>query len=432
MSVHYDIAIVGMGPTGATLANLCGQAGLRTVVYERDPAPYSQPRACHLDAEIARVFQQLGFEQELHDLITVSAGMEYVDADGTTVFTFEGFEREPLLGWHEDYVFVQPQIEAMLRRGLDRFPHVMVHLGVPAPPLDSLLAEASSVVACDGATSPIREALGIRMLDLQYHEPWLVVDATLHDTSVPPLPAIIQQVCDPERLATFVPSHAEYRRWEFLLHGDEHPDPWALLAAWGVTPSNAELVRAARYRFHALVAERWRGGPEGRVFLAGDAAHMMPPFMGQGMCSGIRDAVNLAWKLREVWDTGRGDALLDSYESERRPHAVAVAELSIEAGRTLARLAVDPTDLPMPDSPDPRRWSRLPGLDLGGEFPVGHLLPQPDRLDDRIPSGWVWVAADQWFDSPDGRLVVVEPRATYGNRAVLVRPDRYIAECVST
>ena len=427
MSVKYDVAIVGLGPTGATLANLCGDAGLRTVVYERDPAPYSQPRACHLDAEIARVFQQLGFERELHDLLTVSAGMEYVDADGTALFSFEGFEREPLLGWHEDYVFVQPQLEAMLRHGLDRFPHVTVHLGVEAPPLDVLLADAQYVVACDGATSPTREALGIRMLDLNYHEPWLVVDVTLHDVTVPPLPAIIQQVCDPARLATFVPSHGEYRRWEFLLHGDEHPDPWDLLGPWGVTPATAHLVRASRYRFHALVAERWRGGPDDRVFLAGDAAHMMPPFMGQGMCSGIRDAVNLAWKFAEARETGVADDLLATYEPERRPHAETVVRMSIEAGRTLARLAADPTDLPTPDTPDPRRWSRLPGLDLGGEFPVGHLLPQPDRLDDHLPDGWVWVAADPWFDSPDGRMVVVEPRATYGDAAVLVRPDRYIA-----
>ncbi|MFZ4718216.1 MAG: bifunctional 3-(3-hydroxy-phenyl)propionate/3-hydroxycinnamic acid hydroxylase [Ilumatobacteraceae bacterium] len=427
--MRHDVAIVGMGPTGATLANLCGRAGLRTVVHERDPAPYSQPRACHLDAEIARVFAQLGFEQQLHDVLTVSAGMEYVDAQGERLFTFEGFEREPLLGWHEDYVFVQPQVEAMLRSGLDRFPHVEVHLGVEAPPIDTLLADARWVIACDGATSPTRDALGIRMRDLEYHQPWLVVDVTLHDTAVPPLPSIIQQVCDPARLATFVPSHAEYRRWEFLLHGDEHPDPWDLLAPWGVTAENSTLVRAARYRFHALVAERWRGGPDGRVLLAGDAAHLMPPFMGQGMCSGIRDAVNLSWKLREVLDTG-DESLLDTYEAERAPHAETVVRMSMEAGRTLSRLAADPTDLPTPDAPDPVRWSRLPGIELGEEFPVGHLLPQPDRLDDRLPDGWVWVAADQWFDAPDGRMVVVEPRATYGCRAVLVRPDRYIATAI--
>lgn len=427
MTTPFDVAIVGLGPTGVTLAHVLGRAGLRVVVYERSTAPYSQPRACHLDAEIARVFQWLGFEADLHRLLTVSAGMDYVDANGAPLFTFEGFEREPLLGWHEDYVFVQPQLEAMLRSGLEWFPNVEIRLGAEAPTIDVLLSHATYVVGCDGATSGIREGIGVRFHDLLYHQPWLVVDVTLHDTAVPPLPSVIQQVCDPSRLATFVPSHGAYRRWEFLLHGDEHPDPWELLAPWGVTAENATLVRAARYRFHALVAEQWRGGPEGRVFLCGDAAHMMPPFMGQGMCSGIRDAVNLGWKLVEVLQ-GASRRLLDTYETERRPHVEAVTALSIEAGRTLSRLADDPTDLPVASAPDPLRWSRLPGLELGGEFPVGHLLPQPDRLDDRLPDGWVWVAADATFVVPDGRPVVVEPRATYGEHAVLVRPDRYIAQ----
>lgn len=428
MSPRYDVAIVGLGPTGVTLAHVLGRAGLRVVVYERSTAPYSQPRACHLDAEIARVFQWLGFEDDLHRLLTVSSGMDYVDASGTPLFTFEAFEREPLLGWHEDYVFVQPQLEALLRSGLEWFPEVEIHLGDEAPELDTLLAQASWVVGCDGATSGTRERIGGRFRDLLYHQPWLVVDVTLHDTSVPPLPPVIQQVCDPARLATFVPSHGAYRRWEFLLHGDEHPDPWDLLAPWGVTADNAALVRAARYRFHALVAEQWRGGPEGRVFLCGDAAHMMPPFMGQGMCSGVRDAVNLGWKLVEVVHGVSPRRLLDTYETERRPHVEAVTELSIQAGRTLSRLAEDPTDLPEASTPDPQRWSRLPGLDLGGAFPVGHLLPQPDRLDQRLPEGWAWVTADASFVSPDGHPVVVEARATYGERAVLVRPDRYIAQ----
>lgn len=430
MAASFDVAIVGLGPTGVTLAHVLGRAGLRVVVYERSTAPYSQPRACHLDAEIARVFQWLGFEDDLRRLLTVSTGMDYVDATGAPLFTFEGFEREPLLGWHEDYVFVQPQLEAMLRSGLEWFPNVDIRLGDEAPSVDALLAQATWVIGCDGATSGTRDGIGVRFRDLLYHQPWLVVDVTLHDTAVPPLPSVIQQVCDPERLATFVPSHGAYRRWEFLLHGDEHPDPWALLASWGVTPDNATLVRAARYRFHALVAEQWRGGPEGRVFLCGDAAHMMPPFMGQGLCSGVRDAVNLGWKLVEVVQGVSPRRLLDTYEAERRPHVEAVTELSIEAGRTLSRLADDPTDLPVASAPDPLRWSRLPGLELGGAFPVGHLLPQPDRLDRRLPDGWAWVAADATFVAPDGRPVVVEPRATYGEQAVLVRPDRYIAQVV--
>ena len=228
-----DVAIIGLGPTGATLANLCGRAGLRTVVYERSTAPYSQPRACHLDAEIARVFQGLGLEADLHRLLTVQRGMDYVDRDGNRLFTFEGFEREPLLGWHEDYVFVQPQLEAVLRTSLDWYPHVDVRVGTEAPPLDELLASATWVVACDGARSDTREALGIRFRDLLYHQTWQVLDVVLRDVGTPPLPTVIHQICDPERLATYVPSHGKYRRWEFQLEDDEELDAWAVLARWG-------------------------------------------------------------------------------------------------------------------------------------------------------------------------------------------------------
>ena len=424
---RYDVAIVGLGPTGATLANLCGMHGLRTVVYERSTSPYSQPRACHLDAEIARVFQQCGFEAELHHQLTLSRGMEYVDGRGHSLFSFEGFERPPMLGWHEDYVFLQPQLELMLRRGLAQYRNVDVHLAWEASSSATLLDEATYVVACDGGGSRVRDELGITMTDLGYDEQWLVVDLMLQREVVPPLPNIIHQVCDRSRLSTFVPGHRTHRRWEFQLHDGEQPDPWELLEPWEVTRHHGELIRAVPYRFHALLADQWRGGPDGRVFLAGDAAHMMPPFMGQGMCSGVRDAANLAWKLAEVVQGRSPDALLDTYQAERRPHAEAVIALSIEAGRTIERLAADPTDLPHPASPDPRRWSRLPGLDLGGEFPIGHQLPQPDRLDNRLPVGWVWVAADTEFTSPDRRPVVVAPEATFGHRALLVRPDRYIA-----
>lgn len=432
---QFDVAIIGLGPTGATLANLCGLYGLRTVVHERSPAPYSQPRACHLDAEIARVLQQCGFETDLHEFLTESAGMEYVDGTGQRLFNFEDFHRPPLLGWQEDYVFLQPELELMLRDGLARYEHVDVRLRSEVVDTVALLEDATYVIACDGGGGRTRDQLGIGFVDLGFDENWLVVDVMLRREPVPALPKIIQQVCHPTRLATFIPGHAAHRRWEFQLHGDEQPNDlpllaWSLLAAWGMTPKHGELIRAVPYRFHALVADRWRAGLDDRVFLAGDAAHMMPPFMGQGMCSGVRDAANLAWKLAEVVRGVSPIGLLESYEAERRPHTEAVVELSVAAGQTLSRLAVDSSDLPTPDVPDPLRWSRLPGLDLGGAFPIGHQVPQPDHLDTRLPNDWVWVARDSSFAAPDNLPVVVEPQATYGKRAVLVRPDRYIAAAV--
>jgi 3-(3-hydroxy-phenyl)propionate hydroxylase len=420
------------------LANLLGRRGVRTVVFEQSAAPYAQPRACHLDAEVARVLQQCGLVDDLPSVLTVSAGMEYVSASGEPLFTFEGFEREPLLGWHEDYVFVQPELDALVRARLTGLQSVEVRLGVTAPLVDDLLTVADWVVACDGASSKVRESVGIRLDDLGYDEPWLVVDVAVHDPADPQLPAIIQQVCDPMRLATFVPSHGSHRRWEFLVHDEEQPDPWDLLLPWGVTSANATLLRSARYRFHALIAQAWRGGPAGRVFLAGDAAHQMPPFMGQGMCSGIRDAANLAWKLATV--VSGGDAsLLESYEVERAAHTRSVIELSVEAGELLGRLADDTSAgrtlrLPAAAAPDPRRWSRLPPLDLGGEYPIGHQLPQPTvaggRLDDFLGDDWAWVTADESFTAKDGVRAVVCPAAAMGCRAVLVRPDRYVAAAV--
>jgi 3-(3-hydroxy-phenyl)propionate hydroxylase len=432
---EVDVAVVGLGPTGATLANACGRLGLRTRVYERSTDPYPLPRACHLDAEIARVFQDLGFESELATMLTPAAGMEYVGPDGERLFSFERFEPPPLLGWHEDQVFIQPEIDEMLRRGIGRYPGVDVRLGEEAPPPQQI--PARFVVACDGAASGIRRALGVPLVDLGYDERWLVVDVMLRRPV--PLPGIIQQVCDPARLATFVPSHGGHRRWELRVNAGEDPDDlarprrvWELLAPWGVGPDDAELVRAVVYRFHATVAARWR---QGRLFLAGDAAHQMPPFMGQGMCSGVRDAVNLAWKLAAVVRGEAAEGLLDSYEAERRPHTEAVIGLSIQAGQLLGQLAAAIADgrlfeLPSPSESDLDRWSRLPGLELGAPFPVGHLVPQPTvagrRLDDLLGDGWAVVARSA-VPSPPGVRTVICPEATYGREALLVRPDRYIA-----
>ncbi|MGH9270835.1 MAG: FAD-dependent monooxygenase, partial [Ilumatobacteraceae bacterium] len=339
-----------------------------------------------------------------------------------------------------DYVFYQPDLDGLLRRGLTRFDVVTTRFGDPAPSLDDLLEQSRFVVGCDGASSPVRQRLGVALDDLGYDEAWLVVDV-LADHVPRAHGRLIQQVCDPDRPTTYVPSHGRHHRWEFKLTArDEAPDAWRLLHPWSITPRTAELIRAVPYRFHALVADRWRGGPDGRVVLAGDAAHQMPPFMGQGMCTGLRDAADLAWRLDEALSSSSDvDAHLTAYECERSTHTRQIVELSIESGRLIDRIAADlaagrTVDRPAPDVAGRWRWSRLPGLDLDGDFPVGHQVPQPtvdgQPLDDLLGDGWAWVAADDAFVAPDGRRVVVAPAATMDARALLVRPDRYVTRAV--
>jgi 3-(3-hydroxy-phenyl)propionate hydroxylase len=395
-----------------------------------------------------------------------SPGMEYVAPGGDRMFTYEDFERPPVLGWHEDYVFVQPELDAVLRRGVERFAgRVDVRLGAEVSAvLDGRTAatvrtasgdrvEARWVVACDGAASSVRRMLEVRNVDLGFDEAWLVVDVMLHDRTG--APTVIQQVCDPARLATFVPSAHGHRRFEFqVLPSDdlevlaEPHDAWALAAPW-CTPDDGELVRSAVYRFHAVVASQWRVG---RIFLAGDAAHQMPPFMGQGMCSGIRDVANLAWKLALVRDGHAASALLDSYEHERRPHVERTVELSVAAGRLLHEIADalgrgDVPTLPAGDVDDDERWSRLPPLGTA-PFPIGHQARQP-RVQWREGRGDVMGLDDiagPWFALVTAQKARVEAppyvrvvdasalvdvdggiaRLLGGRAALMVRPDRYV------
>ena len=447
-----EVAVVGYGPVGATLANLLGQAGIRTCVYERSTDPYSLPRACHLDAEIMRIFQGIGLGDEAGALVEPSRGMLFTDTAGRPLFDYEDFVRDPILGWHEDYVFIQPELDAVLRAGTERFDCVEVRLGAEVTDWREL--PGRWVVACDGAASTCRQQAGIDFVDLGYDQRWLVVDVML--SRQVELPDIIHQVCDPQRPATFVPSARNHRRWEFRLLDGETDEQvaasanvWRLLAPW-LQPGDGDLVRAAVYDFHATVAERWR---QDRLFLAGDAAHQMPPFMGQGMCSGIRDAANLAWKLRAVLRDGAPDTLLDSYEAERRPHVERCIELSIEAGRLL-----DEPLFPEPDRDDGERWSRLPPLsglfqDSDGSpapFPVGHQARQPTveaggrrmLLDDVAGTGW-YLVSDGPADGAGlaacaGRDTARRPRRLAGpaccvaRAAVLIRPDRYLYGTAAT
>jgi 3-(3-hydroxy-phenyl)propionate hydroxylase len=362
----YDVAIVGCGPVGALAANLLGQAGLSVVILERELELHPLPRAVHLDHEMMRLFQWAGVIDAVLPGMRETQGHLHVGADGGVIRYMGTAGRPKPFGWANDYFFYQPELEEWLRDGFSRFPNVTLRLGCGVEAIDQTAdvvtigttqggerqaVRARYVIACDGARSSIRKLLGVQLEDLEFEEPWLVVDAEVDGpirfpklTGVPEA-ADLQQLsvmmCDPTRPATIVPGRGTIRRWEFMLLPGEseeammEPDAVARLLAPYLEGVPHRVLRATTYRFHGLIADRWR---DGRVFLAGDAAHQTPPFFGQGMCHGMRDVANLAWKLPLVV-SGVADArVLDSYQPERDPHVRSVVTSAVAAGQYICEL----------------------------------------------------------------------------------------------
>jgi 3-(3-hydroxy-phenyl)propionate hydroxylase len=337
----YDVAIAGFGPTGATLAGLLARRGWRVLVVERDREVYRLPRAVHFDHEVMRIFQTLGLAGAVLPHTRVVPRCVFLNAHREVLFETRTDNR--IAGWASDYMFHQPSLERLLRDAAATRPSVTVRYGALEDALDDGdgvtirlagedVARARFLVGCDGAASTVRKRVGLALEDLGFDEPWVVVDLL----GAEGLPDHTVQFCDPARPTTLVPGAQGHHRFEFMLRPgetDAHmlaPETLrGLLAAW-LDPDRVELVRAAVYRFHAVVAREWW---RGRIGIAGDAAHQTPPFLGQGMCAGIRDAMNLDWKLDLVLRDLAGPALLHTYGSERAPHVRELIERAVSAGR---------------------------------------------------------------------------------------------------
>lgn len=451
----HDVAIIGYGPVGATLANILGQAGLDVVVLEREAAAYHLPRAVHFDDEVMRVFQGIGLAEAILPLTITSPGMKFVDRDGALLLDWSRPVGIGPQGWHASYRFHQPALEDALRAGVARYPNVdlRARTHVTAMTRDGALEtsagplQARWVVGCDGANSLTRQTIctppgapgGDGFDDLGFDERWLVTDLILKRPR-PDLGDHSIQHCDPARPATYVRGVGERRRWEITLHpGEEPADPWPLLARW-ITPDDATLERAAIYTFRSAVARKWR---EGRLLIAGDAAHLTPPFMGQGMCAGIRDVANLGWKLAAVL-RGADEALLDTYQSERAPHARAYIETAMRLGGLINTRAMALALGEAPEGPV-RMESIAPALG-GFTAPLGRPAPQPRLadgalLDDRIgPRHAVLLrggVADATILDHRGAVLVSDPAlepflAANTALAALMRPDRQVVAFART
>ena len=487
-SKKHDVAIVGYGPVAALLALELAAADLRVVVLERSSDPVVLPRAVGLGGDSVRAFQRLGFGDEVGGICQAPREVDQV--------VFANSKREPLFemtipkfgenGWRDMAFFDQPELEALLRDFVSRdnrievlFDHEVTAVeqdadGVVIRSISGVekaesVHQASYAVGCDGASSFVRQTLGIKWESLGYDQDWLVVDIIQGPDAN--LPLATMQVCDPARLTTYVCVKDPNRRWEFqLLDGEDREEMLepekihALIEPW-TARENYEIRRAAVYAFHAATADRWQVD---RVFLAGDAAHQTPPFLGQGLNAGFRDSVNLGWKIPLVL-SGRCDArLLLSYQAERDAHAKDLVEWAVAIGQLMETLAAREAGLPDPYAVDqssgygqgraapPLRGGVLMMEQAGDEnAAIGTMLRQPTvrdesgnvfRVDEVFGSSFAVVAkkedalaiggeAAAVLERLGGRTVSFEgleivegelDRVLESHAAVVIRPDRYI------
>jgi 3-(3-hydroxy-phenyl)propionate hydroxylase len=343
---HVAVAVVGAGPVGVTAANLLGGYGVQTLVIDRETTIVDYPRAVGVDDEALRTFQAAGLVDDILRGTIQNVPLRLYGAAGHCLADIRPTARD--YGWYKRNVFTQPHAEAILRRGLDRFPQVRLMLGVELRELrqdahgvtlclaDGREIRADYVIAADGGRSPIRTQLGIPFEGITHPRKWVVIDCA-NDPLDAPYTALH---CDPRRPYVCAHMPDDYRRWEFMLFDGEDaeemlaPDRVAdLLRHHVADPGSVEVIRARVYTHHSRIAARF---VEGRVALAGDAAHLMPPWVGQGLNTGIRDATNLCWKLAAVVTGQAHRSLVSTYDQERRPHAQAMIDLSTTLGRILS------------------------------------------------------------------------------------------------
>jgi 3-(3-hydroxy-phenyl)propionate hydroxylase len=472
-----DVVIVGFGPVGATLAGLLGRRGIDVVAVDRERDVFQLPRAAHIDHTGLRTLQELGLLDSLLPRLLKNAGLDFVTAGGELLIRVPG-AASSTSGIPASMYFHQPDLDQCIRDAVALLPSVEIRYGsevidiedrgdhsvVRTVDRDGAQRDIGGhwVVGCDGAWSTTRDIAGLALDDLDFEERWIVIDLILPEPAPETLATWAMCRCDPHRPAYSIPMPSRRHRFELMLMPGE--DDTTMLAADSITDlvtpwlgsGDFTIERSAVYTFHGLVASRWRSRS---VLIAGDAAHQMPPFLGQGMCSGIRDAANLAWKLYHVLRLGAPTRLLDTYCDERSAHVRQIVDAVLSYGRIIC--TIDPEQaaerdrvmLADPASPEQRMRFRLPPLPSG---PLvldggGDLFVQPTRvgvsmLDDLVGQRFaVWGrtahalgSTARWWSEAVGAFVTTLDEApqyapairrwldSVSADVVVVRPDRYV------
>lgn len=446
----HDVTILGGGPVGCFLSIVLSDMGVTNVVVDKDLTPYQLPRAIVMDDEIQRAFHDHGLGTWLEEFTEPLERGDFVGPNNEVVI---GADIPPLglQGVPPVVVHYQPELDTMLRAEAQRRGAV-VKWGRTAVSMrdngSSVVTELDNgdiiesrwYVGCDGASSWTRKQVGLTLEDLKFDQEWLVVDAELHENAEVDLPRGVRQYCHTDRPFTYVKGVRRFRRWEFQVQQDEDAAAlntedglWTLLDGM-ISPKSARLVRSAVYRFHAVVAPEMRLG---NVFLAGDSAHQTPPFAGQGLNSGMRDALNVAWKFSFIKRGLATEKILDTYTEERAPHVRSTIAHAVDMGRLIDQLGgrvshgVDIESGYGGTRPSPHIES---GIVFGDDTRVGHQFWYHTEVSRAVrASGASFaVVTSAPIDLPSelqqlGASVVVAPESVQDAYAVVVRPDRYVA-----
>ncbi|MGE0564047.1 MAG: bifunctional 3-(3-hydroxy-phenyl)propionate/3-hydroxycinnamic acid hydroxylase [Pseudolabrys sp.] len=489
----YDVVIVGYGPTGMLAAVKLGEAGHRVAIVERYRDLYKLARVGIVHDDVLRMFQELGITEAIRPATFFLP--KYELSNKGKILLSNDVQAKATHGWPEFISIYQPAFEAELDRIAKALPGVDILQGAKAIALaqdaDKVAVTVEDgdgarrdiagryVIGADGANSFVRQALGIDFEFLGFDQDWLVIDGKAKKPPRPDLP-LLRQLCEPDQPGMTMQMGAHHRRWSMMvLPGESHEEAVKPASVWkrlarpeGATPDEFELVRVVIYKFTSQIATRWRAG---RVFLAGDAAHLMPPFLAQGLCTGLRDAYNLSWKLDAVLKGQAADALLDTYEAERAPNARATIIESARVGQNVierdhekarerdARLAAMQAELDKAKGQKSLIAFRVPGYAqgfraaaapaAGDAFPQGEVRGRDGtgRFDDVAGRGWTIVARNgdpaaalpdadcAWWQGLGGGFVTLGPGGIedsgglytrlmdeYGCDVIVKRPDYYI------